>query len=203
MKFILYYPGIQLRSGRCRRSVLQTFNVTIVSDVRCCRHSMSNQAFNLATVSVPHSKRSLSCQDWTTSYAYYVYACTMGSHNFKGTAKGVLCVLQLMSRDIRCNIYIAPEISRDILCNIYISLDVHMTVNIVAKNVSGNKRTRRRTIGNKSTWRALCNNSTQWDKNSIQGLTGNTRQTIGKNSTQRAIGRRAFNNRNKKYARKQ
>ena len=62
----------------------------------------------------------------------------MGSHNFKGAANGVLRLLQRMSRDIRCNIYIAPEISRDIRCNIYISPDVHVTVNIVAMNASGN-----------------------------------------------------------------
>ena len=58
----------------------------------------------------------------------------MGSHNFKGVA-----ILQRMSQDIRCNIYIAPEILHDILCNIYISPDVHVTVNIVAKNASGKK----------------------------------------------------------------
>ena len=67
----------------------------------------------------------------------------MGSHNFKGAANGVLRLLQRTSRDIRCNIYIAPEISRDIQCNIYISPDVHVIVNIVAKNAIANNRTRR------------------------------------------------------------
>ena len=58
----------------------------------------------------------------------------MDRHNFKGAANRVLRILQRMSRDIRCNIYIAPEISRDIQCNIYISPDVHVAVNTVAMN---------------------------------------------------------------------
>ena len=40
----------------------------------------------------------------------------------------------MMSRDIRLNIYIAPDISRDTQCNIYSSADVHVIVNTVAKN---------------------------------------------------------------------
>ena len=58
IKFIMQYHGIQLQSGCCRRPVLQTFNVVTitdnVADVQCC-----NQTFNLAIVSVPHTKRSL------------------------------------------------------------------------------------------------------------------------------------------------
>ena len=53
----------------------------------------------------------------------------MGSHNFKDAADGGLRVLQRMSQDIWCNVYIAPEIPRDIQCNIYIALDVRVTVN--------------------------------------------------------------------------
>ena len=37
----------------CRRSILQTFNVATVADAQCC-----NQTINIATISVPHSKRS-------------------------------------------------------------------------------------------------------------------------------------------------
>ena len=110
----------------------------------------------------------------------------MGSHNFKGTANGVLCVLQRMSRDIRCNIYIGPEISSDIQCNIYISPDVHVTVNIVAKNVSGNKRTWR-TIGNSTTWRVIGKDSTQWGKSRIQRLIDKTRHAIVKYSAWQMI----------------
>ena len=105
----------------------------------------------------------------------------MGSHNFNGAANVVLCVLQHMSRDIRCiySICIAPERSRAILCNIYISPDVHVTLNIMAENMSGNKTSQRRAIGNKSTWQAIGNNSAQWGKNIIQRPIGNTRHTIG------------------------
>ena len=83
----------------------------------------------------------------------------MGCHNFKGAANGVLHVLQCMSRDIRCNIYIALEISHDIQCNIYISLDVHVIVNIVAKKEIANNRTQR-TSGYNSTRRVIGTNST-------------------------------------------
>ena len=91
----------------------------------------------------------------------------MGSHNFKGAANGVLCVLQRMSRDIQCNIYIALEISRDIQCNIYISPDAHVIVNIVAKNAIANNRAWQ-TIGYNCTRWVIGTNSTQWGKTSSQ-----------------------------------
>ena len=50
--------------------------------------------------------------------------CTMGSHNLKVAATGVLRILQRMSWDIRFNIYIAPAISRDVRFNIYIAPDM-------------------------------------------------------------------------------
>ena len=100
----------------------------------------------------------------------------MGSHNFKGATNGVLCVLQCMSQDIRCNIYIAPEVSREIQCNIYISPDVHGTMNIVAQNNIANSRTRR-TIGTNSIRRAISTNSTERGKTSIQRAIGNTRHS--------------------------
>ena len=49
-------------------------------------------------------------QYWQTKYTCICY---MGTHKMKGAANGVLRVLQRMSRDIRCNIYIAPEILCD------------------------------------------------------------------------------------------
>ena len=54
----------------------------------------------------------------------------MGRHNFKRAANDVLRVLQHLSQDIWCNIYIALEISRDIQYNIYISQEMYVTVNI-------------------------------------------------------------------------
>ena len=111
----------------------------------------------------------------------------MVSHNFKGAANGVLRLLQRMSRDIRCNIYIAPELSREIQCNIYISPDVHVTVNIVAQKAIANNRTRRITIGT---------NSTQRGKTSIQFAIGNTRH--GKNRSRLAIGKTALEDGNTK-----
>ena len=124
-----------------------------------------------------------------------VYNCTMGSHNFKGAANGVLRVLQRMSRDIRCNIYIAPELSREIQCNIYISPDVHVTVNIVAQNAIANNWTQR-TIGYNSTRRAIGTSSTQRGKTSIQHAIGNTQH--GKNRTWLAIGKTALEDGNTK-----
>ena len=120
----------------------------------------------------------------------------MVSHNFKGAANGVLRLLQRMSRDIRCNIYIAPELSREIQCSIYISPDVHVTVNIVAQKAIANNRTRRITIGYNSTRRAIGTNSTQRGKTSIQLAIGNTRH--GKNRTRLAIGKTALEDGNTK-----
>ena len=140
-------------------------------------------------------------QEWegqnfcSTDFGRHICICTMGSHNFKGAANGVLRVLQRMSRDIRCNIYIAPEIPRDIQCNIYISPDVHVIVNIVAKNPIANNRTRR-TIGYNSIRRAIGTNSTQRGKTSIQRAIGNTRH--GKNRTRLAIGKTALEDSNTK-----
>ena len=59
---------------------LQTCQYYNVQRRDCFGRSML-QTLNLATVSVPHSKRSLLCQDWTTSYAYYVYADSNDIHN--------------------------------------------------------------------------------------------------------------------------
>ena len=91
-------------------------------------------------------------------------------------AYGVLRVLQCMSRDIRCNIYIAPKLSRDIQCSIYISPGVHVIMNTVGKNMIANHQIRR-TIGYNSTRRAIGTTSTQQGKTSIQRAIDNTRQT--------------------------
>ena len=86
---------------------------------------------------------------------------------------------------------------------LYFSLDVRVTVNVVAKNASGNKKKTRRTVGNNSTWQAIGNNSTQRGKNNIQRPIGNTRHEIGNNNTRWAIGKKAFSNRTTKYPHKQ
>ena len=86
---------------------LTTNPITSCSSADVPTFSTSSQSDNGKSCIIANSYRLVECK-------YTMYICTMSSHNFKGAANGVLCVLQRMSRDILCNIYFAPEISRDI-----------------------------------------------------------------------------------------
>ena len=65
MKFILYYRGIQLRSGRCKLSMSRPLWMFNVADVHCC-----NQTFDLAVVSV-RIQNALYRQGFTTTYTQF------------------------------------------------------------------------------------------------------------------------------------